>query len=352
MSDLVVQESVALAPLTTLGIGGAARWFATAKTEADVEAAVAWAKGRGVPLFVLGGGSNLLVHDEGFAGLVLRMAIPGIEFAGKESVEVGAGEDWDRFVDFTVERGLAGVECLAGIPGSVGGTPVQNVGAYGQEVAETITQVRTYDLEQNQWVELNTLACRFRYRESLFNVDRPGRYIVTRVRFQLRQGGRASLRYRELARRFDGPAEPSLVEVARVVRSIRNSKGMLLVEGDPDCRSAGSFFKNPIVAAKDFSDVAAKAGVGPNDVPHWPAADGRIKLPAAWLMERAGFHKGWGEGAAGLSSKHTLAVVNRGGATFADVARLQEVVVAGVEEKFGVRLEREPVVLGEARSKE
>jgi UDP-N-acetylmuramate dehydrogenase len=348
MGDLVVQEGVALGPLTTLGIGGAARWFATATSEAEVEAAVAWAREQGVPLFVLGGGSNLLVRDEGFAGLVLRMAIRGIEFGGGESVDVGAGEDWDRFVDFTVEHGLAGVECLAGIPGSVGGTPVQNVGAYGQEVAETIAQVRAFDLEENQWVELDRLACRFRYRESLFNVDNPGRYVVTRVRFQLRQGGKASLRYAELARRFEGPAEPSLAEVARMVRSIRHGKGMLLVAGEPDCRSAGSFFKNPIVEAKELGEVAAKAGVGPEGVPHWPAGEGRIKLPAAWLMERAGFHKGWGEGAAGLSSKHTLAVVNRGGATFADVARLQEVVVAGVEEKFGVRLEREPVVLGEA----
>lgn len=345
MHDLVIQDDVALGPLTTLGVGGRARWFTTARTEADVEAAVAWARERSVPIFVLGGGSNLLVHDEGFCGLVLRMAIAGVKITGKGSVAVGAGEDWNRFVDFTAEHELAGVECLAGIPGSVGGTPVQNVGAYGQEVAETVERVRAFDREDNEWVELDNLACCFRYRESLFNVDKPGRYIVSQVTFQLRRGGKASLRYAELVRKFDSSTEPSLAEVAKVVRSIRASKGMVLVPDDPDCRSAGSFFKNPIVDGKDVSEVSAKAGVRPNVVPQWPVAEGRVKLSAAWLMERAGFHKGWGLGAAGLSTKHTLAVVNRGGATFADILQLQQTITAAVEAKFGITLQREPVVL-------
>ena len=182
---------MSLAPFTTFGIGGAARYFAVARTEEDVVEAVSWAKERGVPLFVLGGGSNLLVRDSGFGGLVLKVAVMGVEARGVDLFDVGAGEVWDGLVEQMAGAGMAGVECLAGIPGSVGGTPVQNVGAYGQEVAETIESVRAFDREKLEWVELDKAACRFRYRESLFNTDEPGRYIVTRVRFRLRANGRA-----------------------------------------------------------------------------------------------------------------------------------------------------------------
>jgi UDP-N-acetylmuramate dehydrogenase len=340
---LNIREGVALAPFTTLGIGGRARYFAEAKTEEEVAAAVAWARERGVRLFVLGGGSNLLVRDAGFDGLVLKIGVMGVEACGGGLFEVGAGEVWDRFVEMMLWVGVAGVECLAGIPGSVGGTPVQNVGAYGQEVAETIESVRAFDLSVGAFVTLGKAECRFRYRESLFNTDEPGRYVVTRVGFRLRADGVPTLRYAELQRRFEGMAMPTVMEVATVVREIRRSKGMLIAEGDPDCRSAGSFFKNPVVGVEVLERIAAAAGV---EVPHWPAGEGRVKLPAAWLLERAGFVKGYGEGAAGISTRHTLALVNRGGATSADIERLQGEIVGVVWERFGIRLEREPVVVG------
>jgi UDP-N-acetylmuramate dehydrogenase len=345
-ATLNIREGVALAPYTTLGIGGLARYFVVAATEVEVAAAVAWARESGVKLFVLGGGSNLLVRDEGFDGLVMQMAILGIDRCGESCLSVGAGESWDGFVEYAVERGLAGVECLAGIPGSVGGTPVQNVGAYGQEVAETIELVRAFDRETMGWVELDRVACRFRYRESLFNTDEPGRYIVTQVRFRLRPGGAPNLRYADLQRRLGGREGLTLEEVAKTVREIRREKGMLLVEGDADCRSAGSFFKNPIVDADMVRHIAAAAGVAEDKVPQWAAGEGRTKVPAAWLLEQAGFVKGYGEGAAGISTRHTLALTNRGGATFADIELLQEQIVNGVRERFGIALEREPVLLG------
>ena len=341
MSELLVREGVGLGALTTLGVGGAARWFAVAKSEDDVRAAVEWAAERGVALFVLGGGSNLVVPDAGFDGLVLRMEIPGVAELGDGLFEVGAGEGWDAFVSRVVTEGYAGVECLAGIPGSVGGTPVQNVGAYGQEVSETIASVRVFDRSLKEFVEMDAAACHFRYRESRFNTDEPGRYIVTQVRFRLRKDGAPQLKYADLQKKFAGMS-PSLQEVAAGVREIRASKGMLLVEGDPDCRSAGSFFKNPIVDESVVARIAATAGI---DVPHWPAGVGRVKLPAAWLLEHAGFVKGYGAGPVGISSKHTLALVNRGNATSADVERLQAEIIAAVVAKFGVKLEREPVGL-------
>jgi UDP-N-acetylmuramate dehydrogenase len=345
-SHLQIREGVLLAPFTTFGIGGVARYFVGAKTEEDVAAAVSWAQERGLALFVLGGGSNLLVRDSGFAGLVLKIAVMGVEARGGNVFDVGAGEVWDGFVERMMAAGMAGVECLAGIPGSVGGTPVQNVGAYGQEVAETIESVRAFDREKLEWVELDGAACRFRYRESLFNTDEPGRYIVTRVRFRLRPLGEPNLRYADIQRRFAGKQGVTLMEVATAVREIRRGKGMLLVEGDADCRSAGSFFKNPIVAVDMLAGIAAAVGVEESKVPHWPAGEGRMKVPAAWLLEHAGFVKGYGAGRAGISTRHTLALTNRGGATFADVERLQDEIVRGVLARFGVALEREPVLVG------
>ena len=331
-----IREQVSLAEYTTFGIGGAARYFAEATVEADVTEAVSWAKGRGVPLFVLGGGSNLLVPDEGFDGLVLLMGMRGVAREGG-SFDVGAGESWDELVSVTVAAGCAGMECLAGIPGSVGGTPVQNVGAYGQEVAETIISVRAFDRDAGEFVELSNAECGFRYRESIFNTSARGRFIVTQVRFGLLEGGAPRVAYADLQRRFAG-VSPTLAEVAEAVREIRLGKGMLIVSGDPDCRSAGSFFKNPIVSVETL--------VGIPGVPHWPAGEGRVKLPAAWLLEQAGFVKGFGSGRIRISSRHTLALTNRGGATFADLMGMQDEIVARVFARFGVRLEREPVVLG------
>jgi UDP-N-acetylmuramate dehydrogenase len=342
-----IRENVALAPYTTFGIGGPARYFVVAESEEDVAEAVAWAEGRQLPLFVLGGGSNLLVSDAGFEGLVLQVGIRGVEARGEGCLDVGAGEVWDEFVERAVTERLAGVECLAGIPGSVGGTPVQNVGAYGQEVAETIVSVRAFDLKTGGFVELDRETCRFRYRKSLFNSDEPGRYIVTKVRFRLHPNGRGRITYVDVKKRFgDRPDTPELTEVAAVVREIRRGKGMLIVEGDPDCRSAGSFFKNPVVTAGKLDSVAAAAGVAVDGVPHWAAGEGEVKLSAAWLIERSGFGKGFVDGAAGISSRHTLALINRGGATAADIERLQDRIKDGVRERFGVGLEREPVLVG------
>lgn len=342
---MTISENVPLAPLTTFGVGGPARFFVEAATEGDVAEAVRWANGRGVALFVLGGGSNLLVRDEGFSGLVLHMAIRSVERSG-DVFDVGAGEVWDSLVQTAVDLGYAGIECLAGIPGSVGGTPVQNVGAYGQEVSETVVSVRALDLRTGEFVELSNAACQFRYRESLFNTTERGRYLVTRVRFALRPGGAPTLRYADLQKRFAGQTAPALSEVAAAVREIRRAKGMVVVAGDPDTRSAGSFFKNPVMESAKLSQIAAAAGVSANDVPHWPAGENAIKLAAAWLLEKAGFTKGFGDGPVAISSRHTLALTNRGGATFADIERMEGEIVRVVGAKFGVSLTREPVVLG------
>jgi UDP-N-acetylmuramate dehydrogenase len=233
----------------------------------------------------------------------------------------------------------------------VGGTPVQNVGAYGQEVAETIVLVRAFDRKTGQFVDLDREACKFRYRKSLFNKDEPGRYIVSRVDFRLHPDGQAQVTYGDIKRYFaESSRVVDLQAVTLAVREIRRRKGMLIVEGDPDCRSAGSFFKNPEVAAGRLGAVASAAGVGEDAVPHWPAGDGAVKLSAAWLIERAGFGKGFVDGAAGISSRHTLALINRGGATAADIERLQDRIRDGVRAEFEVELEREPVKLGSERA--
>jgi UDP-N-acetylmuramate dehydrogenase len=344
-----LQENVALAPLTTLQVGGPARWFCEAETAEDVRAAVAEAAARGLPLFVLGGGSNLVVADEGFPGLVLRIALRGIEERredGKTVFEAAAGEDWDAFVARTVERGCAGLECLSGIPGTVGGTPVQNVGAYGQEVSQTILAVQALDLRDGQERELCAEACGFEYRKSLFNTSERGRYIILRVSFALQPGGEPTVQYADLRRHFARHARPpSLAEVREAVRSIRLSKAMLLVPGDDDCRSAGSFFKNPIVSEAGYQAICAAPAAGGEPVPQFPTAQG-LKVPAAWLVERSGFPRGYTRGAVGISRRHALAIVNRGGATAAGVMELKSDIQRAVAGEFGVPLQPEPVFVG------
>jgi UDP-N-acetylmuramate dehydrogenase len=343
-----VLEQVLLAPYTTFGIGGPARWFVEASTEDEVLEAVRFARERNAPLFVLGGGSNLLVSDVGFPGVVLRIALKGIEQAEtSESAifSVSAGEDWDAFVSLAVGKNYAGIECLAGIPGTVGGTPVQNVGAYGQEVAETIRLVRALDLQAIDYVELNAKECGFSYRRSIFNSSERGRYIVTRVDYELRSGLNASLSYADLKRYFGNwTRQPTLLEVSSAVREIRHQKGMLIVAGDPDCRSAGSFFKNPVISAEHFARITAS--MDGTSVPCYPAANGQVKIPAAWLLDQAGFHKGYTLGRAGISTRHTLALINRGGASANDMTALRDAIVAKVLEQFAIRLEPEPVWVG------
>jgi UDP-N-acetylmuramate dehydrogenase len=336
-----VRQDIPLGPYTTFKIGGPAGCFAEAASENDILEGVEFARTRGLPLFVLGGGSNLLVSDEGFPGLVLRVALKGIDQQG-DVFRVAAGEDWDGFVTNVVAENYAGVECLAGIPGTVGGTPVQNVGAYGQEVEETIKAVRAIDLHTLEAHELVPEECGFAYRRSIFNSTERGRYVVTRVDYALVKKGAPRLSYADLKKYFVGKADPSLAEVASAVRGIRRGKGMLIVDGDPDCRSAGSFFKNPVVTTERYACIAEFAG----GVPSYPAGDGFHKIPAAWLVEQAGFHKGYVFGHAGISSRHALALVNRGEAKAADVIALRDRIVAAVEQKFSIRLEPEPVFLG------
>lgn len=336
------REHIPLAPYTTFRIGGPARFFADATTEAEILDAVDFARTRALSLFVLGGGSNLLVSDAGFPGLVLRIALRGIE-EDAGLFRVAAGEDWDSFVSLAVTRNYAGIECLAGIPGTAGGTPVQNVGAYGQEVSETIAAVRVIDLTRLEIEELSPAACGFSYRRSIFNSSERGRYIVTRVDYALKRDHPPRLSYADLKRAFPGPDPPSLLEVTAAVREIRRQKGMLIVAGDPDCRSAGSFFKNPIVASADYSRIAAGFTAS---VPHYAAADGYVKLPAAWLIEQAGFPKGFILGSAGISTRHTLALINRDNARAADILALSDRIVAAVLARFGIQLEPEPVFLG------
>jgi UDP-N-acetylmuramate dehydrogenase len=346
-----VEENKQLAPFTTFGIGGPARWFTKALTEQDVAEAVTWAKSHQLPLFVLGGGSNLLVSDAGFSGLVLHIALRGMSLASlidSAILTAAAGEDWDHCVQYSVEANCAGLECLAGIPGTVGGTPVQNVGAYGQEVASTIDRVRVFDTATETFTEFAAADCGFAYRRSRFNSTDRGRYIVTRVDYRLAPDASPTLRYIDLQRAFPAGSNPTLTEVAAVVRQIRQKKGMLLVDGDPDCQSAGSFFKNPVVSEGDLPQIAEAASADPPRFPAGSGAEdtGRVKVPAAWLIEHAGFTKGHARGRAAISTRHTLALTNRGDATAAEVLALADEIGAAVEARFGLRLEREPVLLG------
>src|SRR3984893_6016347 len=311
-------EHVTLAPYTTFQIGGPARWFAEAASEDDIAAGVSFAGEHQLPLFILGGGSNLLVSDAGFPGLVLRIALRGIASTHQNDrliVSAAAGEDWDGLVAYAVAANAAGVECLSGIPGTVGGAPVQNVGSYGQEVSQTIVTVRAFDRKALGFVDLPSADCGFSYRRSIFNSTQRERYVVSRVDYTLRKDAPANIVYADLTRYFaarNGVA-PTLAEVREAVRSIRAQKGMLLVPGDADCRSAGSFFKNPVVPVTVLDSLALELGIEKRGIPAYPARDGEVKLSAAWLIERAGYQKGYALGNAGISSRHTLALINRGG---------------------------------------
>ena len=338
---MLFRENVPLAPLTTLGVGGPARFFAETTMHAEVLEALEFARSEQLPLFILGGGSNLVVADKGFPGLVLRIASAAVSREGA-TFTADAGCDWDAFVALTVEANCAGLECLSGIPGTVGGTPVQNVGAYGQEVSETVSQVRALDRRSMELVTLTNADCGFAYRSSLFNTSERERYLILQVSFALRKCGEPALRYADLQKHFAGKADPTLWEVRAAVREIRHSKAMLIVPGEEDARSAGSFFKNPVLAQAKFAELSQKFP----DTPSFPAADSARKIPAAWLVEHAGFSKGYTRGAAGLSRKHALAIVNRGGASAADIVALKDEIQSGVREKFGIELQPEPVFVG------
>lgn len=363
---LILQENVLLAPYTTLKIGGNARYFVRAETEEAVSEALMFAESKGLPVFVLGGGSNVLIADAGFDGLVLQIALKGMVLSEPEAVATGlnvafknpvatapgsdtstsifitakAGEDWDDFVEYCVENNLAGVECLSGIPGFVGGTPVQNVGAYGQEVSETIVSVRCFDSKMKEFEALSNDKCGFTYRTSIFNSTKRDRYIVLSVTFALEKDGAPKIVYKDLIDRF-GERQPSLAEVRDAVLQIRRSKSMVIDAKDPNSQSAGSFFKNPIVGKEKLTELR----IGYEGIPSFKFADS-VKIPAAWLIENAGFQKGFTLGKAGISTNHTLAIINRGGASADEILSLKDEIQISVEAKFGILLHTEPVFVG------
>ncbi|MHB0979301.1 MAG: UDP-N-acetylmuramate dehydrogenase [Thermoleophilia bacterium] len=349
---LDIRRDVPLAPLTTLELGGPARFFLEAPDEQTLAAGIRWAREQAKPVFLLGGGSNLVVADGGFAGLVIRPTYAGIQWGPDDPtgtmVEVGSGHVWDELVAAATSRDLAGLECLSGIPGTVGAAPVQNVGAYGQEAADTIVSVRGLDLSTLQVVHLPADGCAFGYRDSLFR-RAPGLYAVLSVTFGLRAGGAPTLLYPELISAIgDRPA--GLREVRDTVLTMRRRKSMLLDPDDENRRSVGSFFTNPIVTREEAARVAARRGgadvQAESALPSFPMEDGRVKLSAAWLIERSGFSRGFRRGRVGISTRHTLALVNMGGATSCELLALAAEVRAGVLERFGVSLGMEPVCLG------
>jgi UDP-N-acetylmuramate dehydrogenase len=344
-ATLRMERDVPLAPLTTIGIGGPAKWFARAESVDDIREAISWSDANHVPLFILGGGSNLLIADEGFDGFVLQIDLRGVNIESEDAetvmVRVAAGESWDGFVSTAVNHRWAGIECLSGIPGLTGATPIQNVGAYGQDVSETIARVEVLERATGRVISLTNWDCRFGYRNSIFKNAAKDRYVVVSVTFRLRRNGAAAIKYPELQATIDerGIAIDDLRGVRDAVIAIRKRKGMVLDPSDPDTRSDGSFFMNPIVTQAQFDDLLARAGT--KKVPHFPSGD-EVKLSAAWLIENAGFHKGFVHGNVGLSTKHTLAVINRGGGTAAEVVSLVRMIQEKVREQFGVEIHPEP----------
>jgi UDP-N-acetylmuramate dehydrogenase len=338
-----------LAPLTTLKLGGPARRLVEVETEDEVESAIGDADRAGEPAIVLGGGSNVVVADGGFPGTVVQIALHGVDVKaenGAVRVDVAAGESWDGFVEQCIAAGWSGVECLAGIPGLVGATPIQNVGAYGQEVKETIASLRAFDREKRAFVEMDASECGFSYRSSVFKGR--GRFVVVRVRFRMRMSSEsAPVRYAELARALgvaEGQRAPAR-EVMRTVVELRKKKGMVLDASDPDTRSAGSFFVNPVLSPEGLALLERRLDPG-SRLPKFPEDGGRTKISAAWLIEHAGYSKGFAMGRAAISTKHALALTNRGGATTAELLALARAIQEAVRARFGVELVPEPVLIG------
>ena len=343
-NNLNIRENITLGPYTTLQVGGPARYFVMAKSEDDIAEAIAFAARRSIPTFVMGGGSNVLISDNGFDGLVLRVALKGIDTKqqpdGHVYLTAAAGEDWDAFVEYCVSRDLAGVENLIGIPGTVGGTPVQNVGAYGQEVSETIHEVRCFDRQEHRIVTLMNADCGFTYRTSIFNTSESDRYIVLGVIYRLSTGGAPKLAYKDLIDHF-GERRPSLADVREVILRIRRKKSMVIDAADPNSRSAGSFFKNPVVSRETLDKLRRNFG----QIPFFEFGTD-VKIPAAWLIEDAGFRKGFVRGNVGISTNHSLAIINRGAATARQMIVLKNEIQDAVRSRFDIILQPEPVMIG------
>lgn len=352
---LLIHENVPLAPYTTLGVGGAARFFTKASTAVQISEALEFAHSEDYPVFILGGGSNIVVSDSGFPGLVIKIEIEGIRPLGAEKdgpLSVGAGVEWDAFVNHCVEKNMAGIECLSGIPGTVGGVPIQNVGAYGQEAGDVISSIRAWDRKTGTVMELSDRDCCFAYRSSIFNTSRPDRYIILNVDFVLHPNGIPHLQYPDLQRHFaDSNVIPTIRQVRNVVLRIRESKSMVSRQGDPNSKSVGSFFRNPILdllSVSKMEDKLRSAGKleSSESIPRFHMQDEKVKLPAAWLIERAGFQKGYVHGRAGISEKHSLALINRGGATAQEIVDFMRLIQRRVQDLFGVGLEPEPIFVG------
>lgn len=358
--SITVQQNVDLSAFTTIGLGGNARYVVSCQTPGQVCEGLDFAHKNNVPVHVLGGGSNVVFADEGFNGLVLCIQLKGLSFREEGSsvfVSAAAGEEWDGFVQRCVVAGLGGVECLSGIPGLVGATPIQNVGAYGQEVSETIVSVKAIDRQTHETVEFTNADCRFGYRQSKFKSTDADKYVVVEVTFRLTKHGRPEIRYAELQKFIASSAneqslpngEPALSAVRNAVLALRCRKSMVVDPNDPNSRSVGSFFTNPIISMERFEELQTrwKHSGGLAQIPTF-LSGGKVKVPAAWLVEQAGFPRGYRNGGVGVSQNHSLALVNYGGTTreLLDLAvRIQDTV----SKRFGIVLEREPIVVPSGR---
>jgi UDP-N-acetylmuramate dehydrogenase len=348
---LNVEHYVPLAARCTLGVGGAARFFVRAQDEKTLIQALEWADQGGVVVRVLGGGSNVVIADTGLDALVVRVGLRGrrVRDEADDSVEitVAAGEPWDDLVDYAVNRGWSGLECLSGIPGLVGAAPIQNVGAYGQEIAETVSRVRAYDRISRSVTTITPEDCGFAYRDSMFKSAAPDRYVILDVTFRLKKGGAPTVRYAELAMRLqsEGVVDASLRDVRRAVIALRRTKSMLLDQDDPNRRSCGSFFVNPIVSPDELPRIERRTGTA-SGMPQFPQSDGQVKLSAAWLIERAGFSKGLRRGPVGISTKHALALVCHEGARAGTLITFAREIRDRVRDRFGVTLVAEPTLWG------
>jgi UDP-N-acetylmuramate dehydrogenase len=349
-----LRENVKLSEYTTIKLGGAARYFIDCYSADKIKEALAFAGENNLMPYIIGGGSNIVFPDGGIDGIVIRNKILGIVFgeenAGYAAAVSGGGENWDEFVRLCIDNGLAGLECLSGIPGSVGATPVQNVGAYGQEVKDTIVSVNAIERETLKDIVFTNEECCFAYRESRFKKEDKDKYIITSVTFRLEQNGEPVIKYNELQNYLDSnPSFSSLpsgrerlTAVRDAVIGIRKRKSMVIDPADPDSVSCGSFFMNPVISIDRFGALQSKwTGL---QIPNFSSADG-VKIPAAWLIENSGFKKGYTKNGVGISSSHTLALVNRGGSAKA-LLELAEEITSAVEEKFGITLRKEPVVAG------
>jgi UDP-N-acetylmuramate dehydrogenase len=349
-ASIVIRENVTLADFTTFAVGGPARWFAQVSNEEEALQALVFAREKGLPLLVMGGGSNILASDDGFPGLVILNRITGFSFeqaGGDIFVTAGGGEDWQDFVDRCIGAGWQGVECLAGIPGTVGASPIQNIGAYGQEVSQVITEVRCLEIATGTTVTFDNEKCSFRYRESIFNTKRIGSYLVTSVTFRLKRNAAPAVNYRELEERLSAVAEPGPADVRDSVMSIRDGKGLIVRPGYQSFRCAGSFFKNPVVTSAQFEQVRdLVGGHGEGAGWAWPMNGGFVKISAARLIQCSGFERGYRSGNVGISPRHTLILVSYEGATAGEIVDFASEVQRRVMDRFGVLLLPEVRLVG------